>query len=231
MIISHRHRYLYLVVPKCASATVRRSLTPYTDIGYPVTNDTQHVTVRKFLASAHAAAWTAGYLRFTFVRNPYDRLYSGFQQDRFAATQSSRWRHAKQRIFDAIGDDFNRYVMEHVRHADREGAWQWICWCPMHAFAYLDGERVVDFVGRAEAVEAGLAELSHRLGIPLAKAPDANVRVEPAGDRLKYLDRYDRATLELVNELYAEDFERFGYARVDPASRPVQAERRTSAGA
>ena len=58
-----------------------------------------------------------------------------------------------------------------------------------------------------------------------------NHRVEPTGDRLKYLDRYDRATLELVNELYAEDFERFGYARVDPASRPVQAERRTSAGA
>jgi len=153
VVISHRHRYLYFVVPKCASATVRQSLAPLTDVGYPVTDDTQHVTIRKFLESGQRALFDAGYLRFTFVRHPYDRLFSGYVQDRFAATQSPRWRHAKQRIFDAIGDDFNRYVMEHVRKADREGAWQWICWCPMHAFAYLDGECVVDFVGRAEAVD------------------------------------------------------------------------------
>lgn len=225
MVISHRHRYLYFVVPKCASATVRQSLAPYSDIGYPVTNFTQHLPLRRFLACEHAALFDAGYFRFTFVRHPYDRLYSGYVQDRFAATQSARWRHAKQRIFDTIGDDFNRYVMEHVRHADREGAWQWICWCPMHAFAYLDGQCVMDFVGRAETVDDGLDELSRRLDLPIAKVADVNVNVAPSGDALKYLGRYDRATLELVNDLYREDFERFGYAMTDPQLVPVTATR------
>lgn len=130
-----------------------------------------------------------------------------------------------------MGDDFNRYAMEHVRGADREDAWQWICWCPMRAFAYLDGERVVEFVGRAEAVDDGLAELSLRLGLSIRKAADANANVPPDGDRRKDLERYDRATLGRVNEAYAEDFERFGYARVGPAVLPVRAPRRTSAGA
>lgn len=225
MVISHRHRYLYFVVPKCASATVRQSLAPYTDIGYPVTSFAQHLPLRRFLGCEHAALFDAGYFRFTFVRHPYDRLYSGYVQDRFAATQSPRWRNAKQRIFDTIGDDFNRYVMEHVRHADRDGAWQWICWCPMHAFAYLDGQCVMDFVGRAEDVDNGLTELSRRLGLPIAKAADVNVNVTPSGDALKYLGRYDRATLGLVNDLYREDFERFGYAMIDPQQLPVTAAR------
>jgi len=224
VVISHRHRYLYFVVPKCASATVRQSLAPYTDIGYPVTKGVQHQTIRQFLATGDAALFDQDYLRFTFVRNPYDRIYSGYVQDRHAATQSARWQRAKAPIFDAIGDDFNRYMLEHVRHATLADTWDWICFCPMHEFAYRDGELALDFVGRAETVEASLAELSRRLQVPITKATDVNVNVEPT-QGLKYLDRYDRATLALVNSLYREDFERFGYAMVDPDQQPVRAAR------
>ena len=224
MVISHRHKYLYFVVPKCASATVRSSLREFTDIGYPVTGGIQHVPLKKFLAGEHAALFDAGYFRFTFVRNPYDRLYSGYLQDRLAATQSPRWGRVKAPIFNAIGDDFNRYVVEYVRHADVRDAWDWICFCPMHAFAYLDGECVLDWVGRAEAVEAGLAELSTHLGISVVKADNLNVNTEPA-DALKYLAVYDRATLEVVNEMYRQDFERFDYEMLDPAQFPVRAQR------
>ena len=78
--------------------------------------------------------------------------------------------------------------------------------------------------GRAETVEASLADLAQRLRVPITKAVDANVNVEPGQD-LKYLDRYDRATLEFVNTLYREDFERFGYPMIDPRDVPVRAVR------
>lgn len=219
MVISHRHRYLYFVVPKCASATVRQSLAPYTDIGYPVTKGVQHMTIASFLASEHAGLWEAGYFRFSFVRNPYDRLYSGWLQDRFAATQSPRWKQAKGALLERVGGDFGRYVVEHVRHADRLHAWDWICWCPMHAFVCRDGVPALDFVGRAEDVAGGLAELSRRLGVPIAKAEDANVNVPPSSG-LKHLAHYDRATVEVVNELYADDFRLFGYEMLAPESFP-----------
>lgn len=219
MVISHRHRYLYFVVPKCASATVRQSLAPYTDIGYPVTKGVQHLTIEGFLASEHAPLWDAGYLRFSVVRNPYDRLYSGWLQDRFAATQSPRWKQAKAGLLEAVGDDFGRYVVEHVRKADRLHAWDWICWCPMHAFTCRDGQPALDLVGRAEDVEGTLAALSARLGVPITKAEDANVNVAPAAG-LKHLGQYDRATIEVVNELYAEDFRLFGYEMLAPEAFP-----------
>jgi Sulfotransferase family len=222
MVISHRYRYLYFVVPKCASATVRQSLAPFTDIGYPVTRHVQHQSIRQFLATPHQPLYEQGYFRFTFVRNPYDRLYSGYVQDRFAATQNSRWQRAKESIFKSIGDDFNRYLREHVRHAEIESAWDWICFCPMREFAYLDGTCVLDFIGRAESVEADLTELARRLRAPITKAADVNVKVVPRPG-LKYLDRYDRATLEMVNELYADDFRLFGYEMVDPSGFPLRA--------
>ena len=227
MNISHRNRYLYFVVPKCASATVRLSLAPYTDIGYPVTKGVQHMTIESFLASEHASLWDAGYFRFSFVRNPYDRLYSGWLQDRYASTQSPRWKQAKAALFERVGDDFCRYVVEHVRRADRIHAWDWICWCPMHAFAYRDEALALDFVGRAEDVAGGLAALSERLGVPIAKAEDANVNVAPTTG-LKYLAQYDRATVEVVNEIYADDFRLFGYEMLSPESFP---ERISPAGA
>lgn len=75
----------------------------------------------------------------------------------------------------------------------------------MHEFANLDGECVLDFVGRSKAVGAGLAELSQRLQVPITKAADVATTVQ----------RWNS-----YNTLYREDFERFGYKRVDPGDVP-----------
>jgi len=223
MVISHRHKYLYFVAPKCASATVRHSLRNFTDFGSPVTKYVkykQHVTIAKFLSSEHGALFNAGYLRFSFVRNPYDRLYSAYVQDRNDVVRPVRTRSwqrwwSKRKIFNRIGDDFNRYVTEYLRHAKTRDDWVWINFCPIHAFTHLHGECVMDFLGRAEDVEGSLAELSTRLGIEIEKTENRNVRVQPIGGQLKYLHHYNRQSLEVVNELYREDFEYFGYQMFD----------------
>lgn len=209
-------------MPKCASATVRQSLKDLTDIGYPVTHYPQHLTLNQFLDTEFSGLFEMDdYFRFTFVRNPYDRLFSGYMQDRFAATQYPVWQVAKESIFKRIGDDFNRYMTEYVRRANLFDDWEWICFCPMHAFVYLDGECMLDFVGRAESIENGLAVLSERFGLKIAKADDVNVNA-PYGAGLKYLSRYDRATIEIVNELYYEDFKLFGYDMLDPKLFPIK---------
>lgn len=218
MVVSHRHRYLYFVVPKCASATVRQSLRDYTDIGYPVSKYPQHVTLKRFLDSEHAAL-LGRYFAFTFVRNPYDRLYSGFLQDRKAARTLPPWASVKQPIFDRIGADFNRYMIEYVQEADLTSAWDWICFCPMHAFAWLGDRCRLDWIGRAEDVTGGLAELGARLGLEIRATENFNVNCDSTAP-YKYLDRYERDTVALVNDLYREDFARFGYPTLDPQDFP-----------
>ena len=219
MLISHRHRFLYFVVPKSASATLRKSLAPFADVGWPVSLGVQHQTVRDFLASEHGELFDR-YFRFTFVRNPYDRMYSGYMQDRHAAASSPRWAREKQPIFDAIGDDFPRYVREHVHSADVIGDWRWVCFCPMSEFACRDGQPSMDFVGRAETFEDDLFELGRRLSIPLSKSDDVNVRRGLCSPALKYRDQFDRDTVRIANELYRDDFALFGYDMLDPEDFP-----------
>lgn len=218
MIISHRHKYLYFVIPKCASSTIRHSIRDYTDVGYPVTDYPQHVPLRQFIASEYAEL-LGRYFAFTFVRNPYDRLYSGFLQDMKAGGAFPKWIPVKKPIFDAIGTDFNRYMLEYVRFADISTAWEWICFCPMHEFVHLDGMCRLDWIGRAENVAGGLATLSEHLNVPIRKSDNSNVNTEYRG-QLKYLGMYERATVELVNELYHDDFRLFGYDLLNPADFP-----------
>lgn len=161
------------------------------------------------------------YFKFTFVRNPYDRLYSGYLQDRYASEQSPRWKNAKQPIFEVTGDDFSRYFNDYAMQADTANDWRWICFCPMHEFAYSpSGQQVVDFVGKAENFEADLAALSIHLAIDLIKAPDENVRTTICTPEPKYLHKYDRRTISAINDRYRMDFELFGYEMFDPNSFP-----------
>ena len=57
------------------------------------------------------------------------------------------------------------------------------------------------------------------LGIECDVGESLNVRV-PATGQLKYLDKYERATVELVNQYYRDDFERFSYDLLDPSDFP-----------
>lgn len=220
MLISNRYRFLYFVVPKSASATLRKSLGGFADIGWPVSNYQQHMTVVQFHHSENAHLFDE-YFKFTFVRNPYDRLYSGYLQDRHASEQSSRWQLAKKSIFDEIGDDFPRYFNDHVIQADIHRDWRWICFCPMYEFAYSQsGERIVDFVGKVENFEADLVALSASLGIDIEKASDENVRSTICTAQPKYLGKYDRKTIAAVNRVYRKDFELFSYEMLDPEHFP-----------
>ena len=219
MIISHRRKFLYFVVPKCGSATIRHSLIEHTDIGYPVTKFTQHLPIRGFLETEYANLM-GPYFKFTFVRNPYDRIYSGYIQDKFASENYGRWIKAKQPIFETIGDDFNRYMKEYVKVGDIKNDWSWISFCPMSEFSHYNNEYRLDWFGRCESLDEDLGKLAKLVGFDLEKADNINVRVKPSGE-LKYLDRYESSTVELVNRLYQTDFDFFGYSQLNPNDFPA----------
>ena len=86
MIISHAKRFVTLAPWKTASQTIRRRLgrydeSPYSSLFYfnrylnRVVH--QHITCTEFLCLPESKL---GYYVATFVRNPYDRVYSGFRQ-------------------------------------------------------------------------------------------------------------------------------------------------------
>lgn len=199
---------------------MRHSLQPFTDIGYPVSQFPQHVTVAEAMASKLKKLFE-GYFKFTIVRNPYDRLYSGFQQDFYAASQWQQWQMMKKPIFDRIGENFNRYMQEYVAKANLYDAWDWVCFFPMSSYSHYEDNYVLDWYGKSENLTEDIDHLSGLLDVNIEKSSDQNVRVEPSSE-LKYIDKYDRATVALVNQIYAKDFEFFGYEKLNPEDFPEQ---------
>jgi hypothetical protein len=169
--------------------------------------------------NSHYAGLADKYFTFTFVRNPYDRLYSGFVQDRLASKAYPNWIRAKKSIFDSIGDDFNRYIMEFVHEENIRDKWDWICFCPMYDFAYYDNRYFIDWHGRVENLEEDFSELAQLIGVEENLLPPQNMHTQPS-DRLKYLDKYERSTVEKVNYIYKKDFEYFNYEILNPDDFP-----------
>jgi hypothetical protein len=216
--ISLRKKFIYFVIPKTGSATLRKALSPYVDIKRPTQHFSEHVPIRRFLESQHSSL-AEEFFKFSFVRNPYDRLYSGFQQDLLAAYKLKHWEAAKKPIFDKIGENFNRYIEEYVTVADIRNDPFWVCFCPMNEFTHRDGKIFVDFIGKAERLWDDAKKLETLLDVEFLQTEDLNVR-DASRAPLKYVKHYNCRSIEIVNEIYAEDFQYYGYDILNPQAFP-----------
>jgi hypothetical protein len=159
-----------------------------------------------------------GYFKFVFVRGPYDRLFSAWNDlTRSHSTMLQRFRHTELK-------DFNVFVKTRLREdvfvdGEINEAWLdqdtiYIHFYPQFLFACKDGEIRADFIGRLESFTADFENLAVRLG--LGDVPMVTRHVKYRGNlktASRYLDRYDQESIEIVNELYGRDFELFGYER------------------
>lgn len=233
MILSHRHRFVILQPWKTASSTVRVRLGHLDESPHPgfygfspwlnrVVH--QHLTLAEFEALPEAGL---EYVRAAFVRNPYDRVYSGFRQVmRDIETQARidfpvAWVGALVRAqlaenyaaLAAAGFDFDAWVAGLREYAVREvGRNSSLPLHPAHYWTHVGGVQKVDFVGRVEAFEADFAGLCGRLGVVPASDGNANLgEALEAAAGSRYVGRMAPASVAKINALFAEDFAIFGY--------------------
>ncbi len=131
------------------------------------------------------------YFKFCFVRNPYDRTISG-------------WNHLGKKY------PFKQYV--HMKNMVSDIEY-------IHAFMpqyrhviNFKNELDINFVGRFENLENDFIYILFHLGYEFP-IHDPVVRVNVKKHK-KYMEYYDQRTLDKVNELMKEDFERFQYKMV-----------------
>ncbi len=196
--ISHLHRAVFVHVPKTAGKTVL-ALFGLPLLGKDYDGGLAHLELpygHRRLSELRARPGTAGYLRFGFVRNPWDRLLSAFAYldaggcNPFDAAY-------REKHLAVYGGDFGRFVRNLPRHLGH-----------MHfrpQAHWLDGE--VDMLGRQESFEADIRAVAARIGLAVDTVPRLN-----ASRRGAYRDSYDAGTRDLAAAAYAEDIARFGYA-------------------
>jgi len=238
MILSHRHKFVILAPWKTASSTLWLRLSAYDESPYsgyfdfnPHLNRVvhQHLTLADFRMLPEGRL---GYTTAAFVRNPYDRVYSGFLQLQRDVIEQPKEVFPSEWIRDLVTDqladiarrlitagyDFNRWILAlpeyEIREAGRNSS------MPLHPASYWTheaGRQSIDFVGKVEHFEDDVERLCARIGIPLPETENANVTdglPEPGLGTSRYASRMSRDAIERINHLFAEDFTAFGYERV-----------------
>jgi hypothetical protein len=216
MLISHRHRFAFIHVPKTAGSSVAFALWSHADhsdrfwmnrglalVGIHV-NHYAPYRLKRFRTHTSAAILQrqlpadvfAGLFKFTFVRNPWDLLVSSYHY-LLANTGHHRRRAASG------GRSFTDYAAYEIGRGK------------MSQSAMLTDRHdrlLVDFVGRFETVDSDFAYICRVLGLETV-LPRANQT-----RHRDYRSYYDDRLAEEVGRFFAADVERFGYAFDDAAA-------------
>jgi hypothetical protein len=242
MIISPERKFVVFAPWKTASSTLHRRLEGYNESRYSrfyyfntclqrVVH--QHVTCAEFRSFPES---NCGYFLASFVRNPYDRVYSGFLQLKRDAQRQplarfpERWIEnlVMQQLADNLrqlcsaGFDFNHWLDLVQEHQIYEvGHNTSFPLHPSHYWTHFEGKQMVHFIGKVENFEIDFQTLCSMIGVVCGEKINENVANERLADEnkpnsYKYLSLMSAASIRKINQLFKVDFDLFGYEVVSP---------------
>ena len=192
--ISHSHRFIFFHIPKTGGTSVSANLMPMCDektyrVGHPefFKYEKMHLT---------------NYIKFTFVRNPYDRLVGAFN---YIKSGQSKFK-TDIELKDKLKID-NFCFSEFIKN--KLFKWEY----HLHHFRPVIGFYInktdlnkFDFIGKFENLQEDFDIVCDKIGIPQQKLPHKNKTKHK-----HYTEYYDDETRSIVAEKYAKDIEYFGY--------------------
>jgi hypothetical protein len=223
VIISHRHRYIFIKSEKTAGTSVEAALSQHcsdsdvvTPLGdYWFNRDArgdwvhsamntegffQHDSAAEIRRKVPPEIWS-GYFKFSITRNPWDRVVSNFSweaRNRPQLQPARRWRHRVGMPFDEFRET-TRIFREYVK-----GDWK------TNDRFYIDADELcVDFVIRYERLSEDLAEVCKRVDLPAVTLPHLKAGLRKGGHG--YAEYYDDASRTIVAKRHHNDIRLFGY--------------------
>ena len=202
---SDTNRVIYFINPKCACTSLK---------AFVVTNDEQiNIDIDKIgqdgafggIDQTEEITTRDGYFKFSFVRNPWDRLVSCYVEK---VVSQGRW----TKVFGAE-PSFDHFVRTVAGIPDESADIHW-----RSQYVNLvdrDDNLVVDFLGRVEEIEAGVREVASRTGLTFKLGHYRK------SDRRPYTAYYTDETRQLVASRYAADIAMFGYTFEGTASQAM----------
>ena len=212
MIVSLRHRFIFLAVPRTASHAIRVALLPFLAPGdweqegllrrvrSPLPAIARmshgHVTLRQVRRHLPAAVWRSSFT-FAVVRNPYDRYVSACTMlNRHDPEYAGNETAAMKRMLAALHGGVDTSVFRRLTLLR-----------PQTDLLMDEAGRIgVDFVGRYEDLPGAFAEICRRIGIPEARLPRVNATAHRPADTY-----YDDELRRLVTRFYRRDFALLDY--------------------
>lgn len=219
MIISIKHNFIFIHVPKTAGTAMTAALenfgtTPPRTVWrsimrrLPIVEHPETVYLRKHETAAGVRKKLSPrvyekFFRFSVVRNPFDHAVSHYE-------------FMKQfRIPKIAAKVAAMSFSEYLRYRQKKPFWNdtFFARLPSQSHFLYDGggnllvNRLLHFENLAE----DFASLTRELGFDVNSLPKINETISRA-DKRPWQSYYDSEATELALQLYAEDFRNFGYA-------------------
>ena len=197
MIISHKHRFIFVKTLKTAGTSIEVFLSQHCgpdDVVTPILPHVEphqarnhegyfnHIPAAAIREKVGADVWRT-YFKFCIERNPWDKTLSYYHMTNF--------REGGALSFDQYlaGNDF-----------------------PLNLPKYSDcGRVIVDRILRYERLTDDLTDVFARLGIPFDGALGVNAKSEYRTDRRPYREVYTRDQAELVGRVFEAERRLHGY--------------------
>lgn len=215
MLLSHRHKFLFVHIAKTGGTSVRAALNrlrwrdPWYYLMFPchrLSHLTGHRIATKFPRHSKIIAakemlpaeFFNALFKFAFVRNPWDLQVSSFHHIR----------RERPEVMQGI-TDFNEF-MRWKFNPERPYQYHIDTSLELQSDYLIDlrGKVITDFIGRTERLQEDFDQVCERIGIPCIELPQKRVAKDRQRDYRSY---YADDTAEAVAHHFAADIEKLGY--------------------
>jgi len=192
--ICHKHRCIFIHIPRTAGTSIESSIRP--DWNFKNFEEEKHIlaSTAKYLYKDY---WD-DYFKFSFVRNPWDRMVSMSKYKGFYGCEIKNNKldiSGYQKKFKKVEIDPRSKSKEENRDMVSNAVYLNI----------LNEE--LDFIGRFENLREDYSEVCSIINCK------SELSHKEASDKKhkRYTEYYDQETREIVAQKYASDIEYFGY--------------------
>jgi hypothetical protein len=206
--LCHDYKCIFVHIPKCGGQSVELAFLGLLGLAWenraplllrPTIDPSfgpprlAHLAASEYVGCGHVTqAQFNSYFKFSFVRNPWDRIVSEYRFRGYQGVENFRTFVLRELPEPSWSDEYRHIVPQHELLCNPEG------------------DLLVDFVGRFESFQEDFNKVCNRLSISSIILPHVNRSLQ-AGRHPHYTEYYDDEAREFVGSLYSGDVEMFGY--------------------
>jgi len=192
MIISHKHKFIFLANGKCGTTSMVNKLKKLNEEKLKFK---KHANLQREYDNKKINFDCSDYFVFCFVRNPWDRALSIYKQLQKPLNLSGLNRNFLYNLSTTNSfTDFIKKLPEEFFKNWRQSKY------------YLLNDEPIDFIGRFENIQHDFNIVCDKIGIKRRELPRKN-----KSKHKNYTEYYDDETRDIVAKEFAKDIEYFGY--------------------
>jgi len=195
--INHQYKLIFLHIPRTGGTSIENAICgkDWFDVHAPSKHLTAH-SAKKI----YAEYWDK-YLKFTFVRNPWDRMVSMLKYEWFYGVKINQ---EKKILLDDYFDKFKKVEYdERFFNSNQFNDYQYI---ENSVYRNIIGDDM-DFIGKFENLQEDFERVCKLVGLPASKLS----HIEKSQNRKKYQEYYTEETKNLIYNKFKKEIKQFNY--------------------